>query len=58
MRAATAGPKWLEAALLAALLWPPTTVLVDFLYGRFTFGMESRSSSTASPSGGARPIRC
>ncbi|MGE5149099.1 MAG: hypothetical protein ACM3II_03170 [Rhodospirillaceae bacterium] len=36
----SAGPKWLEAALLAALLWPPTTVLVDFLYGRVTFGME------------------
>lgn len=36
-----AGPKWLEAALLAALLWPPTTVLIDFLYGRLTFGMES-----------------
>ena len=37
----SAGPKWLEAALLASLLWPPTTVLVDFLYGRVTFGMES-----------------
>ena len=36
-----AGPKWLEAALLAALLWPPTTVLIDFLYSRFTFGTES-----------------
>jgi hypothetical protein len=36
-----AGPKWLEAALLAAMLWPPTTVVVDFLYGRFTFGMVS-----------------
>jgi hypothetical protein len=36
----TGGPKWLEAALLAALLWPSTTVLVDFLYGRLTFGME------------------
>ena len=36
-----AGPKWLEAALLAALLWPPTTVLIDFLYGRVTFAMES-----------------
>jgi hypothetical protein len=35
-----AGPKWLEAALLAALLWPPTTVLIDFLYSRFTFGIE------------------
>ena len=36
----TAGPRWFEAALLAALLWPATTVLVDFLYGRLTFGME------------------
>ncbi len=36
-----AGPKWLEAAVLAALLWPPTTVLIDFLYGRATFGMEA-----------------
>ena len=37
----TAGPKWLEGALLAAMLWPPTTVLVDFLYGRLTFGMDA-----------------
>jgi hypothetical protein len=37
----TEGPKWLEAALLAALLWPSTTVLVDFLYGRLTFGLDS-----------------
>ena len=36
-----AGPKWPEAALLAALLWPPTTVLLDFLYGRVTFAMEA-----------------
>jgi hypothetical protein len=36
----TEGPKWFEAALLACLLWPTTTVLVDFLYGRLTFGME------------------
>jgi len=36
----TAGPKWFEAALLAALLWPSTTVLADFLYGRLVFGME------------------
>ena len=36
----TAGPKWLEAALLAALLWPTTTVLVEYLYGRFLFGIE------------------
>ena len=32
----TAGPRWFEAALLAALLWPVSTVLVDFLYGRLT----------------------
>ena len=36
----TAGPKWFEGALLAAALWPPTTVLVDFLYSRLTFGTE------------------
>ena len=37
----TRGPQWLEAALLAALLWPTTTVLVDYLYERFTFGQEA-----------------
>ena len=26
----TAGPRWLEAAVLAALLWPVSTMLVDF----------------------------
>jgi hypothetical protein len=36
----TAGPKWFDAALLAALLWPPTTVLIEYLYGRFTFEQE------------------
>ena len=36
----TAGPNWFEAALLAALLWPATTVLVDFLYGRLTYEAE------------------
>src|SRR5258708_35070207 len=35
-----AGPRWLEGALLAALLWPPSTVLADFLYERLTFGEE------------------
>jgi len=30
----TMGPRWFEAALLAALLWPLSTVLVDFLYAR------------------------
>ena len=32
----TAGPRWFEAALLAALLWPVSTVLVDFAYVRLT----------------------
>lgn len=36
----TAGPQWLEAALLASLLWPSTTVLVDYLYGRHTFEQD------------------
>ena len=30
----TTGPHWFEAALVAALLWPTSTVLVDFLYLR------------------------
>ena len=33
----TMGPRWFEAALLAALLWPTSTVLVDFLYVRLTY---------------------
>jgi hypothetical protein len=37
----TKGSQWFEAALLAALLWPTTTVLVDYLYERFTFGQEA-----------------
>jgi hypothetical protein len=37
----TRGPKWLEAALLAALLWPTTTVVVDYLYEHLTFGQEA-----------------
>ena len=36
----TRGPRWLEAALLAALLWLPSTLIVDFLYERVTFGEE------------------
>ena len=36
----TAGPRWLEAALLAAALWSTSTVVVDFLYARLTFGEE------------------
>jgi len=37
----TAGGRWLEAALLAAVLWPPTTVLADFFYSRHAFGTEA-----------------
>ena len=37
----TRGPRWLEAAVLAALLWPTTTVVADFLYEHFTFGQEA-----------------
>lgn len=37
----TAGPRWLEAALMAALLWPPTTVMADYLYEHLTFGQEA-----------------
>jgi len=33
----TAGPRWLEAALLAALLWPTSTVLAEFLHARFVY---------------------
>ena len=33
----TTGPRWFEAALLAALLWPSSTVIVDFLYARFFY---------------------
>jgi hypothetical protein len=37
----TAGPRWFEAALLAALLWPVSTVLVDFLYARMTYDADA-----------------
>ena len=36
----TAGPRWFEAALLAALLWPTSTVLVDFVYVRLTYDAD------------------
>lgn len=39
----TAGPRWLEAALLAALLWPASTMLVDFLYLRRTYDEDPAS---------------
>jgi hypothetical protein len=34
----TRGPRWFEAALLAALLWTTSTVIVDFLQARFLYG--------------------
>ncbi len=37
----TSGPRWFEAALLAALLWPTSTMIVDFLYGRFLYAEDS-----------------
>jgi hypothetical protein len=37
----TAGPRWFEAALLAALLWPVSTVLVDFIYARVTYDADA-----------------
>jgi hypothetical protein len=36
----TAGPRWREAALMAALLWPTSTALLDYLYERVTFGND------------------
>jgi hypothetical protein len=39
----TAGPRWRDAALLAALLWPASIVFVDFLYAWITFGEEPAS---------------
>jgi hypothetical protein len=36
----TRGPQWLGAALLAAVLWPTTTVIVDYFYEHVTFGQE------------------
>lgn len=39
----TRGPRWFEAAVLAAVLWPASTMLVDFLYLRLTFDSEPTS---------------
>ena len=33
----TSGPQWFEAALIAGLMWPTSTVIVDFLYARILF---------------------
>ena len=37
----TAGPQWFEAALLAALLWPTSTVLADFVYARWAYDADA-----------------
>lgn len=37
----TVGPRWFEAALLAALLWPVSTVLVDFLHARLAYDADA-----------------
>jgi hypothetical protein len=37
----TKGPRWLEAAMVAAVLWPTSTVMVDFLYSRFAYSDAS-----------------
>ena len=37
----TRGQRWRSAALLAGLLWAPSTVLLDFLYERLTFGQDA-----------------
>ena len=37
----TVGPQWLEGALVAAFLWPTSTVLVDFIYMRLTYDSDA-----------------
>jgi hypothetical protein len=37
----TAGPRWFEAALLASLLWPVSTMLVDFFFARITYDADA-----------------
>ncbi|MBL0899693.1 MAG: hypothetical protein IBJ17_13460 [Reyranella sp.] len=39
----TAGPKWFDGALVAALLWPTSTVLIDFFYMRLTYGVDAEA---------------
>lgn len=36
----TAGARWFEAALLAALLWPTSTVLLGFVQTRMVYGED------------------
>jgi len=37
----TRGPQWLAAALVAALLWSVTTVIVDYGYERVTLDHDA-----------------
>lgn len=37
----TTGPRWFEAALVAALLWPTSTVLVEFLHARLIYEADA-----------------
>ena len=39
----TRGPHWRDAALLASLLWPTSTAILDFLYERVTFGNDTEA---------------
>ena len=39
----TRGPRWRDAALLASLLWPTSTAILDFLYERVTFGNDTEA---------------
>ena len=39
----TVGPQWFEGALAAAFLWPTSTVLIDFLYVRVTYGADAEA---------------
>lgn len=37
----TRGPQWLAAAVLAAMLWPVTTMLIDYGYERVTLDHDA-----------------
>ena len=54
----TQGPQWFEAAMLAAMLWPTTRCWPTISTSVSPSARKPSPSSIASPSGGARPIRC
>jgi hypothetical protein len=39
----TTGPRWSEAAFVAAFLWPSSTVVLDLLYARIFFDEDPAS---------------